>query len=220
MKKILFALSLALLAVGCNDKDEFKPTKGSNPLNVSLTYDNAKTFSSNTLNRSLVYDVNGEQIKISVLADDKDNFYISAAALDEKADTQLLDCQIAELVDEVSNVGQIDIASIPDDGAFVGQALLPEATELQDKKEEDDPNIWNAVETKGYIVRYVSDDGNKELYFAVVVNTLAMTETVTETTVDIPFEGGESESVTFTEKTYSVTANISHKAFNRNGWIN
>ena len=223
MKKILFILSVALLTVGCNDKEEFPPAKGATPINVSLTYDNASSFASNAMNRTLIYEQYGQQIKLSIVADDNDakTFYLSAAVLDETKDTQLLDCEITEVDYAVNNIADINIASIPDDGAFQGQVLLPETTELQEKEEEDDPNVWEATEVKGYIVRYVApEEGGKSIYFAVTVNSLSMTETVTETVIDSPYEEDDEPFDTIIEKTYSVTADISYKQFNSNGWIN
>ena len=75
MKKILFILSVALLTVGCNDKEEFTPAKGATPINVSLTYDNASSFASNAMNRTLIYEQNGQQIKLSIVADEDDILY-------------------------------------------------------------------------------------------------------------------------------------------------
>lgn len=223
MKKILFILSVALLTVGCNDKEEFTPAKGATPINVSLTYDNASSFANNAMNRTLIYEQLGQQIKLSIVADDNDakTFYLSAAVLDETKDTQLLDCEITEVDYAVNNIADINIASIPDDGAFQGQVLLPETTELQEKEEEDDPNVWEATEVKGYIVRYVApEEGGKNIYFAVTVNSLSMTETVTETVIDSPYEEDDEPFDTIIEKTYSVTADISYKQFNSNGWLN
>lgn len=223
MKKILFILSVALLTVGCNDKEEFTPTKGATPINVSLTYDNANSFANNAMNRTLIYEQYGQQIKLSIVADDDDaqTFYLSAAVLDEEKDTQLLNCQITEVDYTVNSIADINTANVPDDGAFQGQVYLPETTELQEKTEEDDPNVWKATEAKGYIVRYVSpDEGGKSIYFAVVVNSTTMTETVTETVIDSPYEEDDEPFDTIVSKTYSVTANISYKAFDNNGWIN
>lgn len=223
MKKILFILSVALLTVGCNDKEEFTTAKGSMPVTVTLSYDNANSLSSNTLNRALIYEQNGAQIKLSILADDKDakTFYLTAAIVDESGDTQLLDSQITEVENAVKSVADINITTLPDDGAFQGQVYLPDATELQEKKEADDPNVWKTPEAKGYIVRYVSpDEGGKNIYFAVTVNSVTMTETVTETVIDSPYEDDDEPFGTITEKTYSVTADISYKAFDQNGWIN
>ena len=92
---------------------------------------------------------------------------------------------------------------------------------MQEKEEEDDPNVWNATEVKGYIVRYAApEEGGKSIYFAVTVNSLSMTETVTETVIDSPYEEDDEPFDTIIEKTYSVTADISYKQFNSNGWIN
>lgn len=222
MKKILFILSVALLTVGCNDKEEFTPAKGSMPVTVTLSYDNANSLSSNTLNRALIYEQNGAQIKLSILADDKDakTFYLTAAIVDESGDTQLLDSQITEVDNAVKSVADINITTLPDDGAFQGQVYLPDATELQEKKEADDPNVWKTTEAKGYIVRYVSpDEGGKNIYFAVTVNSVTMTETVTETEIESPY-GDDEPYATVVEKTYMVSAAISYKAFDQNGWIN
>ena len=158
MKKILFILSVALLTVGCNDKEEFTPAKGATPINVSLTYDNASSFASNAMNRTLIYEQNGQQIKLSIVADEDDaqTFYLSAAVLDETKDTQLLDCEITEVDYAVNNIADINIASIPDDGAFQGQVLLPETTELQEAMAKHRPNdkVNITVKRKGELKHF------------------------------------------------------------------
>lgn len=222
MKKILFILSVALLTVGCNDKEEFTTAKGSMPVTVTLSYDNANSLSSNTLNRALIYEQNGAQIKLSILADDKDakTFYLTAAIVDESGDTQLLDSQITEVENAVKSVADINITTLPDDGAFQGQVYLPDATELQEKKEADDPNVWKTPEAKGYIVRYVSpEESGKNIYFAVTVDSVTLTETVTVTEIESPY-GDDEPYTTVEKKTYMVSAVISYKAFDQNGWIN
>lgn len=215
MKKILFVLT-ALIAVSCNDKEQFTPAGSDALFSYTFAYDS--TLASQTTNQKEVYHISGSTVKLSLLDISKDGKAVFALV----PSANRLDCSIAQLSGEYASLESVNLANI--DALEYADFALVNTGSLLAQETDPDTEItvteWGSEAHPVYILHCSADDSDSNhIGFAFRVISVSQVETVDPYGEEVP------PTRPFDDVTYKATTDnevyleVEYKAFNKFGWL-
>lgn len=204
MKKISFVLfaALATLVACTKSASTIAPAKA--PIVTTLAYDTAELISKNTSATAKLYDIDGCNIKLSVLADRQEtapyttDYVLTGLTPDpDSPDKQQLQAAICKVDGTFDDICDISINEIPAIDQFGEVAALDEKG--------------------GYYLVYFDEEGTPRICFAVVVAGIEVNPYKKDVTY--PKETPFGEDTVVEEDFENLTVTVLYHQFRNGAWL-